>query len=123
MVKFGIVEDKSLCYFPLGGADFNYLIPSTLEFRSDGDTSSQVTVTIVDDNTVEMDEEFSVQISSMNPRVVVQESMANVTIIDDDGNRESVNRRAFTIAITISFSQLFNLALRLFLIVLLSQLV
>ena len=90
MVKFGIVEDKSSCYFSLGGVDFNYLIPSNLEFRSGGDTSSQVTVTIVNDNTVEMDEEFSVQISSMNPRVIVQESTANVTIIDDDGKRERV---------------------------------
>ena len=65
--------------------DFNYLIPSTLEFRS-GDTSTQVTVTIVDDNTVEMDEEFSVQISSINPRVTVQQGTADVTITDDDGN-------------------------------------
>ena len=67
--------------------DFNYLIPSTLEFRSGGDTSTQVTVTIVDDNTVEMDEEFFVQISStINPRVTVQQGTADVTIIDDDGN-------------------------------------
>ena len=72
--------------FSLGGADFNYLIPSTLEFRSGGDTSTQVTVTIVDDNTVEMDEEFSVQISSTNPRVTVQQGTADVTITDDDGN-------------------------------------
>lgn len=44
-----------------------------------------MTVTIVDDNTVEMNEEFSVQISSINSRVTVQPSMATVTITDDDG--------------------------------------
>ena len=112
----------SACYFSLGGADFNYLIPSTLEFRSGGGTSTQVTVTIVDDNTVEMDEEFPVQISSMNPRVIVQESTANVTITDDDGESE----KKLTIIVCyndIAFSQLLNLALGLFLTVLLSQLV
>ena len=62
---------------------------STLEFRSGGDTSTQVTVTIVDDNAVEMDEEFSVQISSTNPRVIVQQGTADVTITDDDGNGEN----------------------------------
>ena len=72
----------------IGGADFNYLIPSTLEFRAGGDTSAQVTVTIVDDNIVEsLQEEFSVQLSSTNPRVIVQQSMANVIITDDDGNQ------------------------------------
>ena len=45
-----------------------------------------MTVTIVDDNTVEMNEEFSVQLSStLNSRVTVQPSMATVTITDDDG--------------------------------------
>lgn len=73
------------CTF-IGGVDFSRQIPSTLEFRSGGGTSTQVTVTIVDDNTVEMNEEFSVQISStLNSRVTVQPSMATVTITDDDG--------------------------------------
>jgi hypothetical protein len=71
----------------LGGADFDCMIPDTLEFRS-GDTLTQVAVTIVDDNTVEMDEEFSVQISSTNSRVTVQQSTASVVITDDDGNSE-----------------------------------
>ena len=73
----------------LGGEDFDCLILSSLEFRSGGATSTQVTVAIVDDNTVEMDEEFSVQISSTNPRVTVQQGTADVTIIDDDGNGEN----------------------------------
>ena len=67
--------------------DFNYLIPSTLEFRSGGGTSTQVIVTIVDDDIVEMDEEFSVQVSSTNNRITVQQGTATVTITDDDGNR------------------------------------
>ena len=79
-----------------------------------------MTVTIVDDNTVEMNEEFSVQISSMNPRIIVQESMANVTITDDDGESE---RKLSTVCYNdniIVFSQLLILALKLFLTLLLS---
>ena len=69
----------------LGGA----LIPSTLKFRSGGATSTQVIVTIVDDSTVEsLQEQFSVQISSTNPRVIVQQDMADITVIDDDGKQE-----------------------------------
>jgi hypothetical protein len=76
-----------ILFLHVGGTDFNFLIPDTLEFRSDdGDISTQVAVTIVDDNTVEMDEEFSVQISSTDSRVVVQQSTASVTVTDDDGN-------------------------------------
>ena len=81
-----------------------------------------MTVTIVDDNTVEMDEEFSVQISSMNPRVVVQQSMANVAITDDDGKSE----RKLTIVCyndLTAFLKLLNLALRLLLTLLRSQLI
>ena len=80
----------------------------------------QVAVTIVDDNTVEMNEEFSVQMTSMNPRVVVQQGTATVTITDDDGKkdreRESCND-------SIAFSQLLILALRRFFILLLNPLV
>ena len=84
-----------LLLFSQGGADFNYLIPSTLEFHSGGDTSTQVTVAIVDDNTVEMDEEFSVQISSINSRVTVQRGTADVTITDDDGNGKLLRIHGF----------------------------
>ena len=44
---------------------------------------------IVDDNVVEnLQERFSVQLSSANPRVIVQQSVANITITDDDGNKD-----------------------------------
>ena len=42
----------------------------------------------MDDDIVEMDEEFSVQISSTNPQVTVQQGTATVTITDDDGNEK-----------------------------------
>ena len=112
-----------MLHLSLGGADFDCLIPSTLEFRSGGDTSTQVTVTIVDDNTVEMDEEFSVQISSTNPRVTVQQGTADVTITDDDGNEKLLRMVSLYNNIMMLFlSQLLNLALRPFLTELLSRL-
>ena len=100
--------------------DFNYLIPSTLEFRSGGATSTQVTVAIVDDDTVEMDEEFSVQISSINPRVTVQQGTADVTITDDDGNESFLE--SFYNSMMLFLSQLLNLALRMLVTLFLSWL-
>ena len=95
-------------------------------FRSGGDTSAQLTVTIVDDNVVEMDEEFSVQLSSTTPQVTVQEGVADVTITDDDGKGRVEANNIIIIACyadVITFSQLWNLALRQLLTVLLNRLV
>ena len=72
----------------------------------------------MDDNTVEsLQEEFSVQISSTNPRVIVQDNMADITIIDDDGNQHFQERVMPPLVCyndnATFFSQLLNLALRL----------
>ena len=71
-----------------GVSDFNVRL-STLEFTPDSGILMQVMVDVQDDNVLEaMEETFYVTLASTNPRVILQQSTANVTIIDNDGMLE-----------------------------------
>ncbi len=48
-------------------------------------------IEILDDDVIEPDEFFSVQLSSTDPAVTLTRDRATIRIIDDDGNQENTN--------------------------------
>ena len=65
------------------GSDY---ISTTMDVTFDpGATTASVTVQIIDDTYIEENEIFSAFLTSSESNVVIGDDMANVTIVDDDG--------------------------------------
>ena len=64
--------------------DYGPMIPPYLMFRGNM-TTSELRIPLVNDDTAELDEQFTVNLVEITPNVVVSMSNATVTIIDDDG--------------------------------------
>ena len=66
------------------------MIPPYLMF-SGNMTTSELRIPLINDNTAELDEQFTVNLVEITPNVVVSMNNATVTIIDDDGEYGMVN--------------------------------
>ena len=64
--------------------DYRLMVPSDLMFRGNM-TTSELRIPLVNDDTAELDEQFTVNLVEITPNVVVSMNNATVTIIDDDG--------------------------------------
>ena len=68
--------------FPSAGSDYSS-ISRTLNLTS-STTMVAVLIPIIDDSVVEIDEQFTVVLSSSDPNVLTSNSQATVTIVNDD---------------------------------------
>ena len=64
--------------------DYIAIIPPYLMFNG-STTTSELRISLVDDNITEEDQQFSVHLMGNTPNVVITLMYASVTIIDDDG--------------------------------------
>ena len=64
--------------------DYIPIMPSYLMF-SGNMTTSELRILLINDDTAELDEQFTVNLVEITPNVVVSMNNATVTIIDDDG--------------------------------------
>ena len=72
------------CFFLSAGSDYSP-IHSTLNLTS-STTMVEVLIPIIDDSVVEMDEQFTVVLSSFDPNVMISDNyQVTVSIVDDDG--------------------------------------
>ena len=72
------------CFLLSAGSDYSS-ISSTLTLTS-STTMVEVSIPIIDDSVVEMDEQFTVVLSSSDPSVVISANYhATVTIVSNDG--------------------------------------
>ena len=70
------------CFFLSAGSDYSS-ISSTLNLTS-STTMMVVLIPIIDDSVVEMDEQFTVVLSSSDPNVLTSNNQATVTIVNDN---------------------------------------
>ncbi|GAB4263126.1 MAG: hypothetical protein Kow0080_01150 [Candidatus Promineifilaceae bacterium] len=69
------------------GQDYVYNGGARLTF-SDGETQKEIAISLIDDNVLEMTEEFSVQLFSVQDGAALGDTTLSVTIIDDDDNNK-----------------------------------
>ena len=67
------------------GDDYTFIGPLNIDFTVGVMGALQRIILISDDNLVEGDESFFVEVSSQNDRVMIVGSPASVTIVDNDG--------------------------------------
>ncbi len=85
---YNIIVTESIDYIIQGDEECTTL---KFELGHEGRQTICIYIEILDDDVIEPDKFFSVQLTSTDPTVTLARDRATIRIIDDDGNQENTN--------------------------------